>query len=153
MRKRKAAAAKSRLLVEEAVVVDGEPEPTPKRVRRRKRKWMTLDIGGARWPVWLVDPATLKKCADDAEVEGITNYTASEILIDDTVEGSRRAVVLVHEMMHACFSAPGMGAVLPHLFGCAEDKMPEVEEQVVCLLAPTLTGALGHMLRLPRVPR
>lgn len=121
--------------------------------RKRRRKWMTLDIGGSRWPVWLVDSETLYECAGSPEVEGLMNAAASEILIDDATETSRRTVVLLHEVLHACLNPPGAGALIPHIFGVKFAKVADVEENVVSHLAPILAGALGQVLRLPAVPK
>ncbi len=124
-----------------------------KKTRRRKRRWMTLDIGGAKWPVWLVDSATLHECAGETEIEGLTNPAASEILIDDSAEVSRRVVIFLHEVLHACLNPPGAGALIPHIFGVKLERAGEVEENVVSHLAPILAGALGGVLRLPAAPK
>ena len=80
------------------------------------------------------------------------NDSAAEILIDDTVEPSRRIVVLIHEVLHACLNMPGSGSLMPHVFGCPFEKIADIEENVVSYLAPVLAGALCPMLHLPKVP-
>lgn len=142
------------LVVPEPVVVS--PMTTPalkvKKVRRRKRKWMTLPMGGSVWTIWLVDERTLTECAgDDQGAEGLMNDSASEILILDTVEPTRRIVVLIHEILHAALNPVGAGSLIPHIFGCPYEKIADIEENVVSHLAPVLAGALGNLLKLPKV--
>ena len=119
--------------------------------RRKPRLFKRLNVQGNAWRVFLVDRDTEPDLAGN---DGVTSVDDSLIALDDRLEPTRMGSAFVHELLHACLSAPASKEVLAKLFGCKPEEVVDKEESMVSYLAPILFDTLARngLLKLPRVP-
>jgi hypothetical protein len=115
-------------------------------------EWMRLTIAGVEWRV---DLCTAEEYPDLADRDGETDPDACRIVLQAAMPAQKRGVVLIHEILHACFCTPGEYELLAKLFGIDREKVEDAEELLVTHLAPKLTDALtrAKLLKLPRAPK
>ena len=108
-----------------------------------RRLWLTCPMGTAEWRVFVApesDPALV-------DAYGVTLPDSCEIVISDNVHPSRRAEMVLHELLHAAIATSGLGVT--------QRWGDEREEVVVRALAGPLAHALvgGGLWKGRRVPR
>lgn len=77
----------------------------------------------------------------DDECYGYLDVDTHSIVIQEDLTPDRFENTLVHEVMHACFDASGLGAALTAVLKRGA-KREDVEEQIVRGLTSTLIGSL-----------
>lgn len=78
---------------------------------------------------------------EDTECYGYLDVDTHSIVIQEGLTPDRFENTLVHEVMHACFDASGLGTALAGVLKRGA-KIDDVEEQIVRGLTSTLIGSL-----------
>jgi hypothetical protein len=135
------------------LVADTLEVTAPRRRRRRNPRLLTrLNVQGNDWRVYLTN-------ADDepdlAGADGVTSVDDSLIALDERLEPTRMGTAFLHELIHACLSAPASVEVLARVFECKHADVRGREEALVSYLAPILFDTLARngLLKLPKVPK
>lgn len=96
-----------------------------------------VEICGMRYDI----RTDTKLNVENAECYGYLDVDTHSIVIQEGLTPDRFENTLVHEIMHACFDASGLGTALSGALKRGT-KLDDVEEQIVRGLTSTLIGSL-----------
>ena len=99
-----------------------------------RRLGLTCPMGTAEWRIYVAPPSDPALTPDGQECHAVTLTDSCEIVISDTVHPSRRAEMVVHELLHAAVAASGLGGT---------QRWGDAREEVV---VRALAGPLAHAL-------
>lgn len=102
------------------------------------RKFRVARVSGLAYPIVL---AKRTEIAEEADKDGLCEYTKQRILIAEDMQQDRQASTTLHELMHACGHESGAHELLR---GALKDpeRFDAIEEQLISALTPSLCEAL-----------
>ncbi len=112
----------------------------------KRKLWFELDLMGAPWKFYLVDPKYYQEWI--ANREGVCIFQMAMVLIDRNLADWRKPDVAIHEFLHIVNYIQGVEKAIK-LSG-PEDP----EEALVSMQAPLLYAGLcsRQYLKLPKIP-
>lgn len=99
-----------------------------------RRLWLTCPMGATEWRVYATDPADPALRLDGQDCYAVTLTESCEILIADNIHPSRRAEIVLHELLHAAVATSGLAVT---------QRWGDAREEVV---VRALAGPLAHAL-------
>lgn len=112
-----------------------------------RKIWLTCSMGATEWRVYAVPHDDPGLRVEGQDCYAVTLTESCEILVAENVHPTRRAEIVLHELLHAAVASSGLGVT---------QRWSDAREEVV---VRALAGPLAHALvssglwRGRRVPR